>query len=138
MTHLLKQLYKLGSHSKKLIEVLFLYVDNLFQRNHSLFGSVWSSMRRGHSFNRAKSLKLNSTQIKITPASSVDYLPYNSIKNAVADGMNHITSMTKNVGQNKGSATSLNDRYHDEEIPLRALTNLRNGDTEKSTYTVIE
>lgn len=95
-------------------------------------------MRRGHSFNRAKSLKLNSTQIKITPASSVDYLPYNSIKNAVTDGMNHITSMTKNVGQNKGSATSLNERYHDEEIPLRSLTNLRNGDTEKSTYTVIE
>lgn len=32
-----------------------------FQRNHSLFGSVWSSMRKGHhSFHRARSLKVNS------------------------------------------------------------------------------
>lgn len=37
-----------------------------FQRNHSLFGSVWSSMRRGHAgFHRARSLKVNSTQIKV-------------------------------------------------------------------------
>lgn len=95
-------------------------------------------MKRGHSFNRAKSLKLNSTQIKITPASSIDYLPYNSIKNAVTEGMNHISIMTKNVVQNRASATSLNDGYRDEEIPLRSLTNLHNGDAEKNTYTVIE
>lgn len=95
-------------------------------------------MKRGHSFNRAKSLKLNSTQIKITPASSIDYLPYNSIKNAVTEGMNHITSMRKSVVHNRSSATSLNDGYRDEEIPLRSLTNLHNGDTEKSSYTVIE
>lgn len=94
-------------------------------------------MKRGHSFNRAKSLKLNSTQIKITPASSIDYLPYNSIKNAVTEGMNHITSMTKNVVENRASANSLNDGYHDEEIPLRTLTNLHNGEAER-TYTVIE
>ncbi|XP_060516431.1 muscle calcium channel subunit alpha-1 isoform X4 [Cylas formicarius] len=114
--------------------------EPMHRRNHSLFGSVWSSMKRGHSFNRAKSLKVNSTQIKITPASSMDYLPYNSIKSAVTEGMNHITSMTKNVVQNRTSATSLNnqDRYRDEEIPLRSLTNLHNGDTEKNTYTVID
>ncbi|KAE8749637.1 hypothetical protein FOCC_FOCC003624 [Frankliniella occidentalis] len=36
------------------------------RRNHSLFGSVWSSMRRGHGgFNRARSLKVNPTQIKV-------------------------------------------------------------------------
>lgn len=96
-------------------------------------------MRRGHSFNRAKSLKLNSTQIKITPASSVDYLPYNSIKNAVTEGMNHITSMTKNVVQNRASATSLhNQGLKDEEIPLRPLTNLHNGESDKNSFQVIE
>ncbi|CAH1153243.1 unnamed protein product [Phaedon cochleariae] len=112
--------------------------EPMHRRNHSLFGSVWSSMRRGHTFNRAKSLKLNSTQIKITPASSVDYLPYNSIKNAVAEGMNHITAMTKNV-QNRSSVLSLNNQegVKDEEIPLRALNNLHNGD-DKNNYTVID
>lgn len=111
--------------------------EPMHRRNHSLFGSVWSSMRRGHTFNRAKSLKLNSTQIKITPASSVDFLPYNSIKNAVTEGMNHITSMTKNV-QNRVSINSLNNQeyYKDEEIPLRSLNNLQNGDDKN--YTVID
>ncbi|KAJ8941883.1 hypothetical protein NQ318_001737 [Aromia moschata] len=113
--------------------------DEEEERNHSLFGSVWSSMRRGHGLNRAKSLKLNSTQIKLTPASSVDYLPYNSIKNAVTEGMNHITSMTKNVVQNRASATSLHNQegLKDEEIPLRSLSNLHNGE-EKNSYTVID
>lgn len=97
-------------------------------------------MRRGHSFNRAKSLKVNSTQIKITPASSVDFLPYNSIHRAVTEGMNHITSMTKNVVQSRTSTTSLQnqDGLRDEEIPLRSLTNLHNGDTDKNNFQVIE
>lgn len=96
-------------------------------------------MRRGHSFNRTKSLKVNTTQIKITPASSVDYLPYNSLQKAVTDGMNHITSMTRNVVQNRASATSLHnqDRRDEEAIPLRSLTNLNNGDSEKS-FQIIE
>ncbi|RZC33742.1 muscle calcium channel subunit alpha-1-like, partial [Asbolus verrucosus] len=114
--------------------------EPMHRRNHSLFGSVWSSMRRGHSFNRAKSLKANSTQIKITPASSVDYLPYNSIHRAVTEGMNHITSMTKNVVQNRASATSLHNQegLKDEEIPLRSLSNLHNGDTDKNNFHVID
>lgn len=97
-------------------------------------------MRRGHSFNRAKSLKVNSTQIKITPASSVDFLPYNSIHRAVTEGMNHITSMTKNVVQSRTSTSSLQnqDGLRDEEIPLRSLTNLHNGDTDKNNFQVIE
>ncbi|KAL1493061.1 hypothetical protein ABEB36_011199 [Hypothenemus hampei] len=132
----LRTLHEAGPELKRAIsgnldELIDDNPEPMHRRNHSLFGSVWSSIKRGHSFNRAKSLKLNSTQIKITPASSVDYLPYNSIKNV--EGMNHISSVNM---QNKASATSLNDR--DEEIPLRALTNLRNGDTEKSTYTVID
>lgn len=115
-----------------------------FQRNHSLFGSVWSSMRRGHSFNRAKSLKLNSTQIKITPASSVDFIPYNSIQRNVTESMNHITAITKNVLQNRSSAASLHNQEDankkEENIPLRPLTNMYNGngDGEKKKYQVIE
>ncbi|XP_050519467.1 muscle calcium channel subunit alpha-1 isoform X6 [Diabrotica virgifera virgifera] len=139
----LRTLHEAGPELKRAIsgnldELIDDNPEPMHRRNHSLFGSVWSSMRRGHTFNRAKSLKLNSTQIKITPASSVDYLPYNSIKNAVTEGMNHITSMTKNV-QNRVSASSLNnqDNYKDEEIPLRSLSNLHNGD-EKNNYTVID
>ncbi|XP_072402632.1 muscle calcium channel subunit alpha-1 isoform X5 [Diabrotica undecimpunctata] len=139
----LRTLHEAGPELKRAIsgnldELIDDNPEPMHRRNHSLFGSVWSSMRRGHTFNRAKSLKLNSTQIKITPASSVDYLPYNSIKNAVTEGMNHITSMTKNV-QNRVSASSLNnqDNFKDEEIPLRSLNNLHNGD-EKNNYTVID
>lgn len=112
-----------------------------FQRNHSLFGSVWSSLRRGHSFSRAKSFKGNSTQIRITPASSIDFLPYNSIHRAVTEGMNHITSMTKNVVQSRASATSLHNQegLRDEEsIPLRSLTNMYGDDPEKMNFQVIE
>ncbi|XP_076261445.1 ca[2+]-channel protein alpha[[1]] subunit D isoform X10 [Rhynchophorus ferrugineus] len=138
----LRTLHEAGPELKRAIsgnldELIDDNPEPMHRRNHSLFGSVWSSMKRGHSFNRAKSLKLNSTQIKITPASSIDYLPYNSIKNAVTEGMNHITSMTKNVVQNRASATSLNDGYRDEEIPLQSLTNLH-GDPEKNTYTIID
>ncbi|KAF4532563.1 hypothetical protein B566_EDAN008487 [Ephemera danica] len=61
------------------------------QRNHSLFGSVWSSMRRGHSsFHRARSLKNNSNQPKVSPTNSADFLSYNSFQKNVTDGMNHI------------------------------------------------
>lgn len=113
----------------------------MFQRNHSLFGSVWSSMKRGHGgFNRARSLKMNSTQIKISPASSVDYMPYNSLQKAVTEGMNHITTMTKNViVQNRTGTQAIQntDGLQDEEaIPLRSL-NMFNGEAEKN-YQVIE
>lgn len=112
----------------KLIPVVF------FQRNHSLFGSVWSSMKRGHGgFNRARSLKMNSTQIRISPPPSTDYIK------AVTEGMNHITSMTKNViVQNKANAHTMpHDDLRDEEIiPLRPL-NMYNGDAERN-YQVIE
>lgn len=100
-------------------------------------------MRRGHSFSRAKSLKLNSTQIKITPASSVDFIPYNSIQRNVTEGMNHITAITKNVLQNRTSTASLHnqdDGKKEENIPLRSLTNMYNGsgDIDRKSFQVIE
>lgn len=95
-------------------------------------------MKRGHSFNRTKSLKMNTTQIKITPASSFDYLPYNSIQKAVTDGMNHISSMTRNAVQKRSSTTSIHnqDKRDEEAIPLRSLTNINNGDSDKNFHIV--
>ncbi|CAH0562347.1 unnamed protein product [Brassicogethes aeneus] len=138
----LRTLHEAGPELKRAIsgnldELIDDNPEPMHRRNHSLFGSVWSSMKRGHSFNRTKSLKINSTHIKITPASSVDYIPYNSIKSAVTEGMNHITSITKNV-QNRQSATSLHNQegLREEDIPLRSLS-LHNGDSEKNRFRVI-
>ncbi|GLH14148.1 Voltage-dependent calcium channel type A subunit alpha-1 [Gryllus bimaculatus] len=135
--------------------------EPMHRRNHSLFGSVWSSMRRGHGgFHRARSLKVNSTQIKfndlvridyflpqmnhldvpgrnlrkVSPTNSIDYLPYNSIQRAVTEGMNHITSITKSaLVPHITSAMSVQDvggPKEEESIPLRPLT-VSNGDPEK-------
>lgn len=118
--------------------------EPMHRRNHSLFGSVWSSMRRGHGgFHRARSLKVNSTQIKVSPTNSIDYLPYNSIQRAVAEGMNHITSITKSaLVPHITSAMSMQDvggLKEEESIPLRPLT-VSNGDPEKTygPYQVID
>ncbi|XP_069693168.1 muscle calcium channel subunit alpha-1 isoform X2 [Periplaneta americana] len=134
--------------------------EPMHRRNHSLFGSVWSSMRRGHAgFHRARSLKVNSTQIKmnhldvpgrnlrkVSPTNSIDYLPYNSIQRAVTEGMNHITSMTKStLMPHIASATSMQDTggglQEEEAIPLRPLTvAVSNGDPERTygPYQVID
>lgn len=82
---------------------------------------------------------MNSTQIKITPASSVDFLPYNSLQRAVTEGVNHITTMTKNVVQNRASATSLHSQEglrEEESIPLRSLNNVYGEDKEKSSFQI--
>ena len=119
--------------------MMYLNNEHIFQRNHSLFGNVWSSMKRGRSFSRAKSLKANSTQIKIIPASSIDLLPHNSLQRAVTEGMNHITSMTKNVVQNKFTSANSLQSYKDEEIPLHSLSNTYNRkDVDGDSYQVIE
>ncbi|XP_066996688.2 muscle calcium channel subunit alpha-1 isoform X2 [Anabrus simplex] len=131
--------------------------EPMHRRNHSLFGSVWSSMRRGHAgFHRARSLKVNSTQIKmnhldvpgrnlrkVSPTNSIDYLPYNSIQRAVTEGMNHITSITKNaLVPHITSAMSMQDvggPKEEESIPLRPIT-VSNGDPERTygPYQVID
>lgn len=56
-----------------------------FQRNHSLFGSVWSSMRKGHhSFHRARSLKVNSTAAKVHVTSTKSCSPASRANESVA------------------------------------------------------
>lgn len=102
------------------------------QRNHSLFGHVWSSVRRGHAFSRAKSLKASSNQIKSSPASSVEYLFRNSIKNTTSEGMNHVTAANN---RRLSTGAPQQDCYGDEEIPLKQLTCFQNGD--EKNYTII-
>lgn len=102
------------------------------RRNHSLFGSVWSSMRRGHGgFNRARSLKVNPTQIKVSPTNSIDYLPYNALQRAVNDGMNHITALTKSA-LGPGAMSMQDVGYKGgENIPMRPLA-VANGDPDRT------
>ncbi|KAL3270430.1 hypothetical protein HHI36_020985 [Cryptolaemus montrouzieri] len=67
------------------------------RRNHSLFGSVWSSMRRGASF-RGKFLNMNSTKSKPPVAeSSMEFLPYNSVRRGTKDSGNHVSPLGRTV-----------------------------------------
>ncbi|KAB0801516.1 hypothetical protein PPYR_05870 [Photinus pyralis] len=142
----LRTLHEAGPELKRAIsgnldELIDDNPEPMHRRNHSLFGSVWSSMRRGHSFNRTKSLKVASTQIKISPASSGDFLPYNSIQKGITEGMNHITPIVKNaVFQNRASVTSLHNQEglkDEESIPLRSLSNVFTNDADKKSFEVI-
>ncbi|XP_026471734.1 muscle calcium channel subunit alpha-1 [Ctenocephalides felis] len=104
----LRTLHEAGPELKRAIsgnleELIDDNPEPMHRRNHTLFGSVWSSMRRGH----GRSLKVNSTHIKVSPASSIDYLPYGTLQRAVTEGMNH-------VAKSVASANS-------EIIPMRPL-----------------
>ncbi|XP_026685389.1 voltage-dependent calcium channel type D subunit alpha-1 [Diaphorina citri] len=91
------------------------------RRNHSLFGSVWSSMRRHGSFHAAR--KINHAKSKVSPTNSVDYLPYTSIQ---LNGMNDSSKMN-NVNNNRPlgqlNVKSMQDIHNEGElmIPMRAL-----------------
>lgn len=119
------------------------------QRNHTLFGSVWSSMRKQKPFSRNRMLKsgnnnnnnvTNNNAISLatsavhnmastTAALSSDYLgsDYGKISNntefvqrdRLADGLNNIT---KSILQQRGVSGQLEQR---DDIPLRPL--LLNG-----------
>ncbi|XP_046683031.1 muscle calcium channel subunit alpha-1-like isoform X6 [Homalodisca vitripennis] len=122
--------------------------EPMHRRNHSLFGSVWSSVRRGRgSFHRAKSLKTNATNIKmnhldipgrnlrkVSPTNSIDYLPYNSLQRAVTDGMNHLNSLVKPAVPGEKSMQDIGQTAEDESmIPLRHLT-VSNGDADMTYH----
>lgn len=127
----------------------FIKPDSIFQRNHTLFGSVWSSMRRQKPFSRNRMLKssnnnnsnsvMNNNTISLatsavqnmagTTGLSGDYLEneYGKMGNnspfvqreRLADGLNNIT---KSILQQRGVMGQL--EQHDD-IPLRPL--LLNG-----------
>lgn len=79
------------------------------RRNHSLFGSVWSSMRRGHHFNLTTSK--SSSKAKSSATNFINQ-----------DGMNHV---------NRRPKTSFRDT-DDEDIPLKSMSN--NIKQNKSDY----
>lgn len=86
----------------------------LFQRNHTLFGSVWSSMRRkgqapfgkrslggkmGNKANGKMNKRYGMTTIDAENEAEVDgdFL-YNSMRQVVSEGMNHITKTLMQTG----------------------------------------
>ncbi|XP_076620083.1 LOW QUALITY PROTEIN: ca[2+]-channel protein alpha[[1]] subunit D [Colletes latitarsis] len=136
----LRTLHEAGPELKRAIsgnleELLDDNPEPMHRRNHSLFGSVWSSMRKGHhSFNRARSLKVNSTT-KASPTNSIDFLPYSSLHRAGGlDVPNQITARSHQVVPNAaGLVSGLSDSAMnqmgmdpkltgiEENIPLRPL-----------------
>ncbi|CAL7937216.1 unnamed protein product [Xylocopa violacea] len=138
----LRTLHEAGPELKRAIsgnleELLDDNPEPMHRRNHSLFGSVWSSMRKGHhSFNRARSLKVNSTS-KASPTNSIDFLPYSSLQRGGGlDATNQITARSHQVVPNVAgglSDSAMNQMGIDlkltgieESIPLRPLAVFEN------------
>ncbi|XP_043279830.1 muscle calcium channel subunit alpha-1 isoform X5 [Venturia canescens] len=135
----LRTLHEAGPELKRAIsgnleELLDDNPEPMHRRNHSLFGSVWSSMRRGHQhFHRAKSLKTSANNApKASPTNSIDFLPYSSLQRAgVLDGGNSVTARSHQVVPNVAgglSDSAMNQLVMDsrlsgleENIPLRPL-----------------
>ncbi|XP_029034340.2 muscle calcium channel subunit alpha-1 isoform X1 [Osmia bicornis bicornis] len=145
----LRTLHEAGPELKRAIsgnleELLDDNPEPMHRRNHSLFGSVWSSMRKGHhSFNRARSLKVNSTT-KASPTNSIDFLPYSSLQRTGGpDAPNQITARSHQVVPNVAgglSDSAMNQMGIDakltgieENIPLRPLAGFGNPVQQQST-----
>ncbi|XP_025156407.1 muscle calcium channel subunit alpha-1 isoform X8 [Harpegnathos saltator] len=154
----LRTLHEAGPELKRAIsgnleELLDDNPEPMHRRNHSLFGSVWSSMRKGHhSFHRARSLKVNSTAAKASPTNSIDFLPYSSLQRAGGpDAANQITARSHQVVPNVAGGLSdgaMNQMGIDprltgmeENIPLRPLAVFGNPVQQtpyQSTYKVVD
>ncbi|XP_054000294.1 muscle calcium channel subunit alpha-1 isoform X5 [Hylaeus anthracinus] len=146
----LRTLHEAGPELKRAIsgnleELLDDNPEPMHRRNHSLFGSVWSSMRKGHhGFNRARSLKVNSTT-KASPTNSIDFLPYSSLHRAGGlDAPNQITARSHQVVPNVAgglSDSAMNQMGMDqkltgieENIPLRPLAMFGNPVQQQSYH----
>ncbi|XP_024943014.1 muscle calcium channel subunit alpha-1 isoform X2 [Cephus cinctus] len=154
----LRTLHEAGPELKRAIsgnleELLDDNPEPMHRRNHSLFGSVWSSMRKGHhSFHRARSLKVNSTTSKASPTNSIDFLPYASLQRGVGvDAGNQITARSHQVVPNMTgglSDSAMNQMGMDtrlagdeENIPLRPLAVFGNSAPQtnyQNAYKVID
>ncbi|KMQ91293.1 voltage-dependent calcium channel type d subunit alpha-1 [Lasius niger] len=151
----LRTLHEAGPELKRAIsgnleELLDDNPEPMHRRNHSLFGSVWSSMRKGHhSFHRARSLKVNSTVAKASPTNSIDFLPYASLRRAaIPDAAKKLThQVVPNVagGLSDGAMNQMgmNTRLMgvEESIPLRPLAAFGNPIQQtayQSAYKVVE
>ncbi|XP_045466444.1 muscle calcium channel subunit alpha-1 isoform X2 [Harmonia axyridis] len=68
------------------------------RRNHTLFGSVWSSMRRGASFREKFLNRKNSTKPKNSPVeSSMEFLPFSASRRGTHGGINHVSPLGKSI-----------------------------------------
>lgn len=151
----LRTLHEAGPELKRAIsgnleELLDDNPEPMHRRNHSLFGSVWSSMRKGHhSFHRARSLKVNSTVAKASPTNSIDFLPYASLRRTVIpDAAKKFTrQVVPNVagGLSDGAMNQMGTNMRlmgvEESIPLRPLAAFGNPIQQtpyQSAYKVVD
>ncbi|XP_019884382.1 muscle calcium channel subunit alpha-1 isoform X3 [Camponotus floridanus] len=151
----LRTLHEAGPELKRAIsgnleELLDDNPEPMHRRNHSLFGSVWSSMRKGHhSFHRARSLKVNSTTAKASPTNSIDFLPYASLRRtAIPDAAKKFThQVVPNVagGLSDGAMNQMGTNARlmgvEESIPLRPLAAFGNPIQQppyQSAYKVVD
>ncbi|XP_015123750.1 muscle calcium channel subunit alpha-1 [Diachasma alloeum] len=133
----LRTLHEAGPELKRAIsgnleELLDDNPEPMHRRNHSLFGSVWSSMRRGHHSFRAKSLKTPANPApKISPSNSIDFLPYASLhRHGAVD--NQITARSHQVVPNVTGVTGstpINQMGAEENIPMRPLAMFANANS---------
>ncbi|XP_058807730.1 muscle calcium channel subunit alpha-1 isoform X4 [Phymastichus coffea] len=135
----LRTLHEAGPELKRAIsgnleELMDDNLEPVHRRNHSLFGSMWSSVRRHgqQSFNRAKSLKLNSSAGKASPTNSIDFLPYSSLQRGGPDAPHQINARAHQVVPNVAGGFTENAMgplgieprllgADHESIPLRPL-----------------
>ncbi|XP_059469831.1 muscle calcium channel subunit alpha-1 isoform X4 [Neocloeon triangulifer] len=124
--------------------------EPMHRRNHSLFGSVWSSMRRGHNSFRARSMKNAQPKInhldvpgrnlrKVSPTNSVELQPLNSFQKDISQNINAgMNNLINNLIPHKGSSISVGDNavFRDEDIPSRRFK-VSNGDPE-NRYTIVD
>ncbi|XP_018406581.1 PREDICTED: muscle calcium channel subunit alpha-1 [Cyphomyrmex costatus] len=145
----LRTLHEAGPELKRAIsgnleELLDDNPEPMHRRNHSLFGSVWSSMRKGHHFHRAKSLKVNSATSKASPTNSIDFLPYASLRRtAVTDVTRQIAQqIVPNIagGLSDGAMNQMGTDLRlavEENIPLRPLAVFGNS-AQQTSYKVVD
>ncbi|CAG5093745.1 Similar to Ca-alpha1D: Voltage-dependent calcium channel type D subunit alpha-1 (Drosophila melanogaster) [Cotesia congregata] len=146
----LRTLHEAGPELKRAIsgnleELLDDNPEPTHRRNHSLFGSVWSSMRRGHHSFRAKSLKTNSNNApKISPTNSIDFVPYASLQRAGGADGNQITARSHQVVPNVASVISDSGNTQaapeprivgfEENIPMRPLAMFSNTGMQPANF----
>ncbi|XP_074098138.1 ca[2+]-channel protein alpha[[1]] subunit D isoform X5 [Cotesia typhae] len=146
----LRTLHEAGPELKRAIsgnleELLDDNPEPTHRRNHSLFGSVWSSMRRGHHSFRAKSLKTNSNNApKISPTNSIDFVPYASLQRAGGADGNQITARSHQVVPNVASIISDSGNTQtapeprivgfEENIPMRPLAMFSNTGMQPANF----
>lgn len=89
-------------------------------------------------------MKLNSTKMNISTASSAAFLPYNSIQPGMTAGMNNLSPRIKAaLIDSRASLTSVHNQEglkEEESMPLRSLNTTRiwASDGHKKNFEIVE